>query len=203
MIQWGFPKSYSQLNQDVKVLRHYGFKKNGYFLEIGSHDGRFLSNTYLLEKQYNWSGICVEADPTTFKQLVVNRPNAYCVNKAVFHTSGLTLDFTVSNHGAFSGLTDTIHPDVTGNTISVETISMIDLLDSVNAPRFIEYFSLDTEGSEYEILKTFDFSKYKFGVIHVEHNFEEPKRSQIRALLTSNGYKFLSKNNWDDIYVLE
>ena len=39
-----------------------------------------------------------------------------------------------------------------------------------------------TKGSEYEILSVFDFNKYKFGLIHVEHNFEEPKRQLIKEL---------------------
>ena len=65
---------------------------------------------------------------------------------------------------------------------------------------FIEYLSLDTEGSEYEILKGFDFSKYTFGYIDVEHNFEEPTRTHIRNLLEENGYIYICENNWDDCY---
>lgn len=42
--------------------------RGGFFLDIGAHDGIELSNTYVLEKKYNWSGICVEANPYSFKQ---------------------------------------------------------------------------------------------------------------------------------------
>ena len=82
------------------------------------------------------------------------------------------------------------------------TITLNDLLEQSNAPLYIDYLSLDTEGSELEILKSVDFSRYKFGIIDVEHNFVEPRRSQIRNLLESNGYKFNVENNFDDNYIL-
>ena len=62
--------------------------------------------------------------------------------------------------------------------------------------------SLDTEGSEYEILKVFDFNKYKIGIIDIEHNFVEPRRTMIRDLLLEKGYKYIGENKWDDTYKL-
>ena len=46
--------SYSQIGQDLEVLKFYNFKENGFFIEIGASDGISLSNTYLLEKNFNW-----------------------------------------------------------------------------------------------------------------------------------------------------
>ena len=76
----------------------------------------------------------------------------------------------------------------------------IDLLEKYNAPSFIEYMSIDTEGSEYEILSVFNFDKYKFGLIHVEHNYEEPKRQLIKELLLKNGYTYIGEHKHDDFY---
>ena len=83
----------------------------------------------------------------------------------------------------------------------MDTITLQDLLDENGAPSFIEYLSLDTEGSEFEILKSVDHKKYKFGVIDVEHNFIEPRRSDMRNYLKSKGYKLELKNKHDDRYV--
>ena len=47
-----------------------------------------------------------------------------------------------------------------------------------------------------------DLSKYKVGALTIEHNFEEPKRSQIRRLLESNGYRFVLSLLRDDFYVI-
>uniref|UniRef100_A0A6C0HPS2 Methyltransferase FkbM domain-containing protein n=1 Tax=viral metagenome TaxID=1070528 RepID=A0A6C0HPS2_9ZZZZ len=60
--------------------------------------------------------------------------------------------------------------------------------------------SLDTEGSELEILKNFDFGKYKFGLIDVQHNYNEPIRTEIKNLLLSKGYIYKGENKWDDMY---
>jgi hypothetical protein len=104
-----------------------------------------------------------------------------------------------------SGITDHIDThkkSVNANktTIKVKTISLLDVLKNANAPMFIEYMSLDTEGSELEILKHFDFKQYIFGLIDVEHNFVEPRRTNIKNLLVSNGYIYKGENKWDDMY---
>ena len=45
--------------------------------------------------------------------------------------------------------------------IDVETLSLVDLLTQNNAPSLIDYLSLDTEGTELEILQSNDYEKYK------------------------------------------
>jgi hypothetical protein len=37
-------------------------------------------------------------------------------------------------------------------------------------------------------------------MLDVEHNYVEPRRTQIRELLTLNGYEFIKENQWDDSY---
>ena len=75
--------------------------------------------------------------------------------------------------------------------------------------KLIEYLSLDTEGSEYEILREHDFNKYKFGYICIEHNKIEKNRKAIRELLESKGYIYHRENGdsyWgviDDEYILK
>ena len=198
--------SKSQLEQDLRVLKFYNNKQGGFYVEIGASNGIALSNTYLLEKSYNWKGICVEPIPRDFLQLKINRPESMCCDNAVYNTSGLVVTFDISNHsGLFSGISTHIdcHAELVNKnktTINVNTISLTDLLDKYNSPKFIEYLSLDTEGSEYEILRSFDFKKYTFGLIDVEHNYIEPRRSQIKKLLTENGYVYLCENKWDDSY---
>jgi FkbM family methyltransferase len=198
--------NYSQLEQDLEVLNYYNHKTNGFFIEIGASDGIELSNTYLLETKYNWKGICVEPIPYRFNSLCNNRPNSFCCNNAVYNRSDLDVIFDIANNGdGLSGISDNIdcHKEKVNSNktqITVKTISFNDLLEKYNAPLFIEYLSLDTEGSELEILKSVNLNKYIFGIIHVEHNYIEPRRSEIRDLLTSNGYQYIKENNVDDCY---
>ena len=198
--------SHSQLGQELEVIKFYNNKEYGFFIEIGASDGLELSNTYLLETKYKWKGICCEPIPKKFEKLVKNRPNSICYKEAVYSQSGLILPFDISNsYDLLSGISDHIDKhkstvDKDKTTVYVETISLLDVLEKSKAPSFIEYMSLDTEGSEFEILKNFDFEKYTFGLIDVEHNFMEPRRTEIRDLLLSKGYIYKGENNWDDMY---
>jgi FkbM family methyltransferase len=197
--------SHSQLGQELEVLKVFKNKTDGFFIEIGASDGINLSNTYLLETQYNWKGICVEPIPDKFELLCKNRPNSSCSDKAVYNESNKPIIFDIANNDTlFSGISKHIDHVAMVNSnktqIIVHTISLNDLLEQFNAPSFIEYLSLDTEGSELEILKSFNFQKYTFGIIDVEHNFVEPRRTQIRELLILNGYDYIKQNKWDDSY---
>jgi FkbM family methyltransferase len=201
--------TYSQIGQDLAVLKHYKNKRSGYFVEIGASDGIAFSNTYLLEKEFGWKGVCVEALPEKFKQLCKNRPTAVCIEKAVFNRSNLTLKFDIAHSfDMLSGISEYIterwseRVKLNCTTIDVKTITLTELLNEAKAPAFIDYLSLDTEGSEFEILKAHDFSKYKFGLIDVEHNYIEPTRTNIRNFLILNGYSYKCENQFDDCYEL-
>ena len=174
-----------------------------YFIDIGANDGITLSNTFLLEKNYEWNGICSEPLPKEYDKLIKCR-NVHCDNLAVYNKSGLYLNFSVFGLG--SGITQCIdrYPQAKkGNQIIVETISLQDLLEKYKAPTIINYFSLDTEGTELEILISVDLSKYIFLYINLEHNYVEPKRTNIKNLLLNNGYLYMGENKWDDDYIHE
>ena len=88
--------------------------------------------------------------------------------------------------------------------VPVQTISLNDLLDEFDAPDEIDYMSVDTEGSELEILSAFDFSKRQVKLFTIEHNFT-PLRAEIYNLMTSKGYvrRFPEYTRFDDWYVHE
>lgn len=66
-------KSKSQFRQDLFVLTELNFKHNGYFVEFGASDGVNLSNTFLLEKEFNFVGILAEPNPSEWKDLRKHR----------------------------------------------------------------------------------------------------------------------------------
>jgi hypothetical protein len=61
--------------------------------------------------------------------------------------------------------------------------------------------SMDTEGSELDILQSFPFDQFHFRILHIEHNYVEPNRSKIKNLLEQNNYQYIGENKWDDIFV--
>lgn len=199
--------SKSQLQQDIFVLTELCFKTGGYFVEFGATNGVDLSNTYLLEKGFGWTGILAEPARSWHSELKKNR-SSIIESKCVWSTSGQTLKFNETASGEFS--TIDVFSDLdqhsrvreSGQRYEVETISLVDLLETYNAPNEIDYLSIDTEGSEYDILNSFDFERFKFKVITCEHNFT-PQREKIHDLLTQHGYvrKFEEISEFDDWYV--
>jgi FkbM family methyltransferase len=184
--------SKSQLGQDILGLSITGLTKPGYFVEFGAADGIALSNTFVLEKQFGWSGILCEPGTNWHQSLGQNRG---CVidTRCVYSVSGESVSFSENYLGELSSITKFASPRKQGilkrtlASYQVETVSLKDLLDFHKAPKFIEFLSIDTEGSEFEILNGFDFQSYSFGAICVEHNFG-PTRELINSLLTKNGY---------------
>jgi len=192
---------YSQLGQDKDVVEFYNGKKNGYFIEIGANNGITLSNTYALETQYGWTGICVEPIPQRFQECKQNRPNSICFPYAVYSRGNTIVKFNIETHDLLSGINQKFSLLNRSKRILVETRTFQQVLQEANAPSRVDYLSLDTEGTELEILKSVNLNEYTFGMITVEHNFQQPKRSETRSFLESNGYTFLKENQWDDVFI--
>jgi FkbM family methyltransferase len=174
------------------VLSQLGFKSNGYFVEFGATNGIDLSNTYLLEKEFGWTGILAEPAHCWHSKLHQNR-SVHIETDCIWSNSSTTLTFNESDNPDLSTISSFSDADHHGKlrknvkSYEVKTISLNDLLDKFSAPAQIDYLSIDTEGSEFEILSHFDFSRHRFSVITCEHNFT-PMRDRIFDLLTRHGY---------------
>jgi FkbM family methyltransferase len=202
-------KSKSQLFQDLFVLFVLKEKRNGYFVEFGATNGVDLSNTYLLEKSYSWNGILAEPARCWLRDLKGNRSSSLDF-RCVWAETGKSIRFNetsfaeLSTVDEFSGRPDDLlQARLEGKKYHVDTVSLEDLVRSHNAPAEIDYLSIDTEGSEFKILRSYDFKKRRIRLITVEHNLVSPDRENIFSLLTSNGYIRLFEllSDCDDWYV--
>jgi FkbM family methyltransferase len=200
-------KAKSQLGQDVLALAQVGIKNPGFFVEFGATNGLDLSNTYLLEKNFGWKGILCEPAKEWHEELNRNRSSAIDT-RCVYSATGQRIQFSETSIGELSTISTYMKSDANrlirkkAASYEVETVTLEDLLSTHNAPSYIDFLSIDTEGSEYEILRAFDFSRYSFGLICVEHNFTN-NREKIRELLTANGYSqvLYEYSAFDDWYV--
>ena len=198
--------SQAQLQQDFFVLQEVGVKRHGFFVEVGACDGLKFSNTFLLEKDLGWKGILVEPAIVFWKDLKQNRTCALD-SRCVWKRSGQTVHFIETTEPELSTIAEFLEldgaPREEAERYPVETVSLNDLLSQHHAPNQIDYISLDTEGSEYVILSSFDFDKYDVKIFTVEHNYTS-NRERVYELMTSNGYERKhhdSYSRWDDWYV--
>ena len=200
-------QSRSQLGQDILALTVSGLDKPGFFVEFGASDGVALSNSHVLEKHFGWTGVLCEPSTAWHEALKQNR-SCSIDTRCVYSVSGEKISFSENYLGELSAITAYAEPNASGilkrttSSYEVETISLLDLLKENNAPKFVDFLSIDTEGSEFEILKNFDFQSYRFGAICVEHNFAET-REKINKLLLANGYVQVHPDlsDFDDWYI--
>jgi len=206
MLKW-IGKSRSQFAQDLYALSVVNFKRGGYFVEFGAANGIDISNTYLLEKEFGWQGVLAEP-ARSFQEMIKKCRSANLEPCCVWRESGSQVTFNepnvteLSTIAEFSGCDSHEEERRDASVYQVETISLNDLLDKYKAPEEIDYISIDTEGSEFEILNAFDFSRYTVRVITCEHNFTN-NREKIFELLSLHGYerRLTDFSHCDDWYV--
>ncbi|KAF5827737.1 hypothetical protein DUNSADRAFT_159, partial [Dunaliella salina] len=167
--------------------------------DVGAADGQVLSNTAKLDA-LGWHGVALDPLLKNFE----GRKNTRALQAAVYGEADIEVEYAICPHdpnlsGVASHLTcyrdQVLHA---AQLVRLRTRLLADVLHEMGAPSAIQYLSLDTEGSEFEILRTFPFHRYSFGVISVEHNFQEPLRQQIRRHLEANSYALAHSPQWDD-----
>ena len=206
----------SQLYQDVFASFVVGNKFDKTFLEFGATDGIEFSNSYMLENRLGWKGVLSEPSPQWHDSLKNNRKNTKIITQCIWSKSKETLDFFMSDAGVYSTINDFVDNDKnsmpantklrkkTGKIISVKTISLNDVVKEYFNNISPSYISVDTEGSEYEILKSFNFNSFRPKIITVEHNYTDIE-IKVDNLMNDNNYKRVFKNltDFDAWYVCE
>ncbi|WP_269931079.1 FkbM family methyltransferase [Aminobacter sp. HY435] len=199
-------QSYSQLQQDLWVVAETSGKTDGYFVEVGACDGVGLSNTYLLE-QMGWSGVLAEPNPVMVEPIVTRRRAPLCTLPVGGTTGEAVTMLFVPDAPELSTMQQFEHGDRHATAraahikVTQKTISLNDLLARYQAPEVIDFISIDTEGSEPDILAGFDFDRHDVRLFAIEHNFTKAQR-QIDKLMKARGYQRVHRlwSQWDAWY---
>ena len=192
--------SKSQIFQDLFVLNELNFKKKGFFIEIGAANGIDLSNTYLLENKFDWDGIVVEPAKIWRDEIIKNRACTISYD-CIYSESGLKVEFLETTKPEFSTVNiDSKSKDIhegyrqkNNKKYELQTISFKDFSTKYEVPNKIDFLSIDTEGTELEILKSINFEDFDIKIITVEHNFTK-KRESIFNYLIGFGYQRVLEN---------
>ncbi len=193
-------QSYAENGQDVHLLtKVYPSSRRGYFVDVGAYDGVEMSNTLLLE-QNGWKGLCIEPHPRAFDKLIRSR-RCVCSPFAAFNVDDSEISLSADPVGDQSTI---VINETTGTgsfpIIKIPTKKLSTLLRENGAPAYIEYLSIDTEGSEYDILSAHDFTLYRFGYVCVDWNADDTNRQRLKTLLESKGYTLARSIGQDDEY---
>ena len=204
---------FGQYGQDLALetfLRLLPNKPRFNFIEIGAHDGITFSNSKFLDSKENWSGICIEANPSVFEELIKNRPTSTCLNVAVSNLDGeaafqLNTGHTEMLSGLISSYSRKHRKRVAkelkkyGGTSKIHTIPSLTLETIVANEGIgeIDILMIDVEGGEFSILKSIDFAKITVNSILVERNYSS---RPVYQFLLNNGFSRLVSLGGDDLY---
>ena len=188
----------SQVGQDKWVLETmFPGVTDGYFLDVGSGDGVFHSNTVALERR----GLDRHLrGPIPFEH--ADERTCQMFKEVVWSVPGRKMTFQKAE--GLGGLAETLDrwKDQAMKAPSVEmtTTTLEDILTRAKAPAFIHFMSLDIEGAELEALRAFPFDRVRIGSLALEHNYEEPKRAQTIEFLAARGYRRTHSHRQDDFF---
>ena len=176
-------------NLDKKMLKYINYS-DGFYIECGANDGVNQSNTWYYEKKLNWKGLLIEPIDDIYKELKKNRSD-----KNFFFNTALK-SFTNKKNQIFlnydknDSLTTTSGNDYKDREIKrVSANNLNELLVSINSPKIIDFFSLDVEGDEFEVLGGINFKKYSFKFILIESK----SINKLKIFLKNYNYKYVEK----------
>jgi len=203
--------SQSGVEQDRYLNEKVFFgKRDGFFIDIGAHDGVTYSNSCFFERELGWSGICVEPILEVFELLEKSR-TAKCIQAAVCGTSGVkTFTRIAGAPEMLSGIRrsyDQRHLNRIGlelvrdggklEDIEVRGMTFGELMALTDRP--VDFCSIDTEGSEFEIMSAVDFTMENVPRCFViENNYAS---HEVENLMTSHGYYLIQRLSSDEVYL--
>ena len=209
----------AQFGEDRILWQVFRRRRQGYFIEVGAYDGVTLSNTYFLE-QMGWHGLIVEPILPLCQKAAAARPRSRVIHGACSQRgAGKTAKFTVAqNVPVLSFLhADQDHMDRCRREgaelieIDVPLLTLDDILlyeRQVARPGGpwiphvgwqIDLVSIDTEGSELDVLDGFDLDRFKPRVLIIEN--DRPAGAAIEPHLTNRGYRKFHRQKINDFYV--
>jgi FkbM family methyltransferase len=175
---------------DKRMLKYINYQ-DGFYIECGANDGINQSNTWYFEKILGWKGLLIEPVDKVFDELKKNRSNRnFFFKRALrpfsYKKKNVLLKLNPKDTLSTRSTVDDIDTRV---KIKVKSINLNFLLNKIKAPKIIDFFSLDVEGDEFQVLKGINFKKYTFKYILVE-SYELKK---LKNFLNKYSYKYVKK----------
>ncbi|XP_068211158.1 uncharacterized protein [Palaemon carinicauda] len=165
-------------------------KKKGFYVECGALDGEIRSNTLFFERERDWQGLLIEADPKNYQELIFKRRKAYispaCLSPTSYPSS--VMFEQQENQGHIVGKQD--NPSggsELGAILEMQCFPLYSYLVALNVTT-VDYFSLDVEGAEFSILKTIPWEKVDIKTLSVEFIHDHEGKAAIQEYMTGLGY---------------
>lgn len=185
----------SQVHQDQLVAALLPSGRTGYFIDLAANEAVQWSNTYGLERELGWTGLCIEPTARYWQELVYTR-TCQVVAAVVGNTTHTLVPW--KKRKAYSGIVGMVDNPLKRNAskyLRKTTIALVDVLEHLHMHnQRIDYLSLDVEGAEEMVLLKFDLQRYPIQILTIER----PSQRLMDFLQTQN-YKLLATlSSWGE-----
>ena len=192
---------YGVREMDKDIIEKYFNFDGGFFIEVGGNDGITQSNTAHLEFNKNWKGVLIEAIPYKYDLMVNNRPNSICINGCLSNVDNDIVTFNDVNLMSFiensrkGEINDELWitegekcQNITRQKYELSTKRLQTIIDEHNIQK-IDFFSLDVEGHELNVLQGIDFLRTRPHYILIECTHKE----EVFDFMLNNNYECVDK----------
>ena len=204
-------KDFSQLGQSTLIDKLLGSKRNGFFIEAGGFDGEFGSNTLFFEIERDWTGILIEPIPKNYQLIKTKNRKIHTLNACIANKRPIVAKFRVLHvlSGRLSEMSDShkhrIDSEGKSGNKRVDKIayipcfSLVTILKAIGVDK-VDYFSLDVEGGEWDIVKSLDLgNRLDIKTFSIEHNGDQSAKNNFKDYFKKFGYS-LAHEDGQDIY---
>lgn len=166
--------AYPALNELDRKMRRYLPERGGIFVEVGANDGLSQSNTWFLEYYQGWTGLLIEPVPSLANMAQRFRRSPV----AAVALGGWDSDGQVLRLAENDLITSAVRWSGTDREIEVPVRSLSSLLDEYGLGQ-VDFFSLDVEGFEKQVLDGIDFQRHRPDYILVETESIDDVRARL------------------------
>jgi FkbM family methyltransferase len=206
----------AQFGEDILAYQEYfPGKRGGMILESGALDGDILSTSWFFVYCLDWRAVHIEPNPTNYASLAKKRSESMNLNVALCNTSQTVQFLSRSGVGGIWSFMNDAYRQKFHSDLLADPAKLAELLTPIACRRIntllalfgikhIDFWVLDVEGAEEDVLLSVDFSRIVIDVICVEADiYNLPKNERIKLLLASHGYIFMGHRDFNDWFALE
>lgn len=200
--------SYSQLGEDRIIDKMLG-GRSGFYVDVGTNDPFRFSNTARFWKK-GWMGITIEPDPLLHENIKKVRTDGINLNVGVGTKKGILPFYKFEPHTLSTFSEEEKNKYLSEGyklqgIVDVPVITLGEILKKHADKKQIDLLSIDTEGFDYEVLQSNDWTRFKPKLIcieAVEHVSGKPGKLQKKqeAFILSHGYKKVYENKINAVY---
>jgi len=199
-------KSYGDYETDLAIQKYFEPGYIGTCIDIGAGVGTERSNTYYFEKN-RWTCLCIEPNPDLYRHMRMYRRLALNLACSNYDKKSAPFQVYVVNHDNQEAISSLVvdqrlvesHKEIIDKTyeIQVEVKKLDTILSKINIEK-IDFISIDTEGTELDVLQGFDIERWKPKLLVIENNFNDTK---LKEYFSKFGYILSERIGVNDFYV--